>query len=205
MVSPQRTGERGDNARSSFVQIRQIVLHFIFVPMRIFLTVFASLLLFSVKAQQPVFPASFTGKWKGKLQWAVAGKPTREFTMQLNILPADTAGQYTWQIIYGDDNKDNRPYLLKPADSSSNHWVIDERDGIILDSYVHGNCLQGAFTVNQNTIIDNYCIENGRMRVEFFTVKLGDKKQSGKGTEDVPFVNSYRIGGYQWGILEKVN
>jgi hypothetical protein len=173
--------------------------------MRILFIVFLCACCLFTKAQQPVFPASFTGKWKGKLQWAVAGKPTREFSMQLNILPADTAGQYSWQIIYGDDNKDNRPYLLKPADSNSNHWVIDERDGIILDSYVHGNCLQGAFTVNQNTIIDNYCIENGRMRVEFFTVKLGDKKQSGKGTEDVPFVNSYRIGGYQWGILEKVN
>lgn len=172
--------------------------------MRIVLTIFSCLLFTLATAQKTAFPESFIGKWKGKLQWMVAGKPTREFSMQLNIQPADSAGQYTWQIIYGDGNKDNRPYLLKPVDTAKNHWVIDERDGILLDSYVFGNCIQGAFTVTDNTIVDNYCIENGKMKVEFFTIKLADKNQSGKGTEDVPYVNSYRIAGYQAGILEKV-
>lgn len=150
----------------------------------------------------------FLGNWKGKLQWMVAGKPTQEFTMRLRIQPSDTVGQYTWQIIYGDDNKDNRPYLLKPVDTAKGHWVVDERDGIVLDSYFHGNCLHGAFTVTGNTIIDNYCVEkdpsgNYRMRVEFFSVKLDDKKQSGKGTEDVPTVFSYRVSSYQAGVLTR--
>jgi hypothetical protein len=151
---------------------------------------------------------AFIGNWKGRLQWIVAGKPTQEFTMQLRIQPADTAGQYTWQIIYGDDNKDNRPYILKPVDTAKGHWVVDERDGIILDSYLHGNCMHGAFSVMGNTIVDNYCVETDtaghyRMKVEFFSIKLDDKKQSGKGTEDVPTVLSYRVASYQTGILTK--
>lgn len=167
-------------------------------------------LLYAVsKAQQgtvctTAFPKCFIGNWKGTLQWIVTGKPVQTFTMQLNILPADTAGQYTWQIIYGDDNKDNRPYILKPVDSARGHWVVDEKDGIVLDSYVHGTCIQGAFTVHENTIIDNYCIENGKLKVEFFSIKLDDKKQSGKGTDETPFVNSYRISSYQTGLLERV-
>lgn len=123
--------------------------------------------------------------------------------MQLKIQPADTAGQYTWQIIYGDEGKDNRPYLLKPVDTAQGHWIIDERDGIILDSYVHGNAIHGAFTVQGNTIIDNYKIENGKMLVEFFTVKLSEKNVSGKGTTDIPLVESYKIAGYQTGMLTK--
>jgi hypothetical protein len=150
------------------------------------------------------FPQNFIGKWKGKLEWRVAGKPTQTFTMQLNILPTDTANQYTWQIIYGDNGKDNRPYLLKPIDTAKGHWIVDEIDGIILDSYVHGNCLHGAFTVQGNTIVDNYCVTGNKMNVEFFSIKLADKKQSGKGSEDVPFVNSYRIGSYQTGVLIKI-
>lgn len=151
------------------------------------------------------FPASFIGTWKGKLQWIRAGMPTEEFSMQLRIQRADTAGQFTWQINYGEDNKDIRPYLLKAIDTAKGHWVIDETDGIILDSYLHGNCLQGAFTVNNNTIVDNYCIADGKMNVEFFSIRLGDKKESGKGTADVPTVTSYRIGSYQVGKLSKTD
>jgi hypothetical protein len=150
------------------------------------------------------FPKNFIGKWKGKLEWRVAGKPTQTFTMQLNILPTDSANQYTWQIIYGDNGKDNRPYILKPIDIAKGHWIVDEIDGIILDSYVHGNCIHGAFTVQGNTIVDNYTVVGNKMNVEFFSIKLDDKKQSGKGTDDVPFVDSYRIGSYQVGTLTKI-
>lgn len=167
--------------------------------------IIAVILTGDIHAQNSSFPQSFAGNWKGKLQWIVTGKPTQEFTMQLKVFPSDTASQYTWQIIYGDDNKDNRPYLLRSVDTVKGHWVIDEKDGILLDSYVHGNCLQGAFTVSGNTIVDNYCIEDGKLKVEFFSIKLGDKKQSGKGTEDVPYVDSYRISSYQTGVLTKMN
>jgi hypothetical protein len=151
-----------------------------------------------------VFPKCFIGNWKGQLQWMVAGKPLQTVTMQLRIQPTDSTNQYTWQIIYGDDNKDNRPYILKPVDTAKGHWAVDENDGILLDSYVHGNCIHGAFTVKDNTIVDNYCVEGNTMKVEFLSIKLGDKKQSGKGTEETPFVDSYKIGSYQTGMLTRV-
>lgn len=151
------------------------------------------------------FPGAFMGHWKGKLQWMVAGKPTQEFSMQLNIQPADTTGQFTWQIIYGEEGKDNRPYLLKPVDTTKGHWVVDEGDGIVLDSYVHGNAIHGAFTVQGNTIVDNYRLDGGKMFVEFFSIRLADKTTSGKGSADTPFVDSYRIASYQVGVLSKVD
>ena len=162
------------------------------------------LLLFAANFCQAQFPENFIGAWKGRLQWIVTGKPTQEFTMQLKVAKLDSAGQYSWQITYGDNNTDLRPYTLKAIDTSKNLWAIDEHNGIILDNYVAGNCLQGSFTVMKNTIVNNYCIENGKMRVEFFTIKLGDKKTSGKGTDDSPLVDSYRMAGYQHGLLEKV-
>ena len=151
------------------------------------------------------FPQSFIGNWKGKMKWMVSGKREQEFTMQLKIQAVDSAGQYTWQIIYGDDNKDNRPYILKPIDITKGHWIIDENDGILLDSYVHGNAIHGAFTVQGNTIVDNYRVDKDSMFVEFFSIRLAEKKTSGKGTEDTPFVDSYKISSYQEGILLKVN
>lgn len=149
------------------------------------------------------FPQSFVGQWKGKLQWMIAGKKTLTFSMQLIVLPTDTVGQFTWQIIYSDKGKDNRPYLLKPIDTIKGHWIVNEQDGIVLDSYVHGNSIHGAFTVQGNTIVDNYRVEGDSMFVEFFSIKLADKKTSGKGTDDTPWVDSYTISSYQMGVLTK--
>ena len=145
--------------------------------MLIFFILFTLVKIGNAQLNKPVnFPQSFIGKWKGKLQWMVAGKPTQTFTMQLNVLPTDTANQYTWQIIYGDAGKDNRPYILKPIDTAKGHWIVDERDGIMLDSYVHDNSIKGAFTVQGNTIVDNYTVVGNKMNVEFFSIKLTDKK-----------------------------
>jgi hypothetical protein len=157
-----------------------------------------------VAQQKNTFPKNFIGNWKGSLQWMVAGKPTQTFTMQLRIQPEDTAGQYTWQIIYGDKEQDNRPYILKPVDTAKGHWVVDEKNGIMLDSYIHGNCLHGAFTVQGNTIVDNYCVQGNTMQVEFFSIKLAEKKQSGYGTDESPNVDSYRLSSYQKGVLKRV-
>lgn len=176
--------------------------------MRMIITLLISLLATAGKniAQEkmPVFPASFTGHWKGKLHWVRAGKATQEFSMQLKITATDSADMFTWTIIYGDSSKDERPYILKPVDKTKNHWIIDEQNGIVLDNYVAANCLQGIFTVAGNTILDNYCIENGKMNVQFFAVKMADKTTTGKGTEASPTVDSYRMTGYQYGLLEKV-
>lgn len=150
-------------------------------------------------------PRDFIGNWKGKIQWLMAGKSPREFSMQLRIQPGDSIGHYSWAIIYGDEGKDNRPYKLKPVDVANGHWVVDEGDGIILDSYIHGNAIHGAFTVQGSTIIDNYRVENGKMFVEFFSIKLSDKKTSGKGTDETPYVDSYRIASYQVGVLTRID
>jgi hypothetical protein len=59
--------------------------------------------------------------------------------MELRIHPADSINTWTWQIIYGSESEDNRPYNLIKKDTSGIHWVIDEKDGIILDQYWVGN------------------------------------------------------------------
>jgi hypothetical protein len=158
-----------------------------------------------LQAQEKNFPADFIGNWKGSIEWRVAGKPTKNIPTQLKIQPADTAGQYTWTILYGDDHIDYRPYLLKPVDTAKGYWVVDERDGIVLDSYVHGKSIHGAFTLGESTLVDNYKVEDGKLYIEFFTFRLNEKKTSGRGTPETPFVDSYPITAYQSGVLTKVD
>jgi hypothetical protein len=123
--------------------------------------------------------------------------------MRLNVLPADS-GRYTWQIIYGDDEKDNRPYLLVPVDTAKGHWVVDERNSILLDSYWIGNRFVGAFTVQNSTIVDQYWIEPDGLHVEFITYAAKPLKATGGTSNDVPPVDSYQVKSVQRGVLKRI-
>lgn len=159
-----------------------------------------------LKAQNNNFPAGWVGHWKGELQWFKTGKAEpQKVNMELHIQPGDSTNSYTWQIIYGSATEDNRPYILKPKDPATGHWQIDERNGIILDQFWVGNRFCGAFTVQNNTIINNYQLVDGKLEVEFYSMGAKPLVTTGNGTEDSPKVDSYRIGSFQKAVLTKVN
>jgi hypothetical protein len=124
--------------------------------------------------------------------------------MQLIILPADTTGHYTWQIIYGENNSDNRPYVLKPVDTAKGHWIVDEKNGIILDQYWVGDRFTSAFTVLNSTIVDCYRIEGKKLIAEFYSFSAQSINTTGKGNEEIPYVYSYSAKSYQKAVLRKV-
>ena len=151
------------------------------------------------------FPAAFVGHWKGNLEWFPAGsKEPRKVVMHLRVYPhRDSSGQYTWNLIYGEVSKDNRPYLLKPIDTTGGHWIIDEVNGIKVDQYWTGGKLCSAYTVQQVTIANNYWIEKGDLVAEFISYNTKPIAKTGMGTDDIPYVYSYEIRSYQKAILKK--
>jgi hypothetical protein len=172
--------------------------------MRILFFMLWSLVCLSVAGQPGSFPQSWVGNWQGELKWYKTGKPEpQKVNMELRIQPGDTAGQYRWQLIYGSETQDNRPYLLQPKDADKGHWVIDEGNGIVLDQFWTGNGLCGAFTVMGNTILNNYRMENDQLLVEFFSIGAKPMATTGHGTEESPAVDSYRVGSYQKAVLRR--
>jgi hypothetical protein len=158
----------------------------------------------SCNAQPDAFPKSWVGNWKGELHWYKTGTAApQKVAMILRIHPADSAGTYTWQLIYGAGGEDNRPYKLIPKDTAGIHWVVDEQNGILLDQFWVGNKLCGAFTVMHNTIINNYQLENGRLLIEFYSISSKPITTSGDGTDETPKVDSYRVGSYQRAVLTR--
>lgn len=157
-----------------------------------------------VATAQASFPKDFTGHWEGELQWFQTGKPLpQKVKMQLIIRPADSAGTYTWQIVYGDAGQDNRPYLLKPVDTAKGHWQVDERNGIVLDQYWVGNRFTSAFTVQNTTIVDSYWREGDNLIAEFQGLTAKPVAITGEGTEDSPTVQSYGTKSYQRAMMKR--
>jgi hypothetical protein len=157
-----------------------------------------------IYAQKKTFPETWIGNWKGELQWFKTGKSTpQKVTMELRIQKTDTAGQYTWQIIYGSPSEDNRPYILFAKDTAAGHWVIDEKNGIVLDQFWVGNKFAGAFTVQNSTIVNNYWMENGKLMVEFYSIAAKPIATTGDGTDESPKVDSYKVGSFQKAVLTR--
>lgn len=174
------------------------------MKVKLYLLVIFPFLSFSSNAQQSHFPQSWLGNWKGELQWSRAGNDTiQKVKMELHIHQLNERGKYSWQIIYGENNADNRPYILFAKDSVKGHWAIDENNGIILDQFLIADRFCGAFTVQNSTIINNYWLEGSSLVVEFYNLNLNSPFTSGKGTEESPLVNSYRMRTYQKAILHK--
>lgn len=153
---------------------------------------------------QSGFPESWVGIWKGTLAWYPGGgAAARTVNMELHIAPADTVGQYQWRIVYGQPGEDNRPYLLKAVDTAKGHWVVDERNGIVLDQYWMGGKLSGSFSLGKTQLVNTYWIENGELQVEFFSLNTVPVRTSGEGTEESPKVDSYRLSSYQRARLRR--
>lgn len=174
--------------------------------MRIIFLVQFMLMVVCLSAQPSSFPQSFFGNWKGTLTWSRPGKQTQQFTMRLNIQPADS-GRYTWQIIYGDDNPstslrvDNRPYLLQPVDTAKGHWQIDERNTIVLDSYIIGNTFSSVFSVSGSTIVSKYELTKAGLQISYTTFATKPATTTGGTSNEIPPVDSYKVVGLQQGLL----
>ena len=155
-------------------------------------------------SQPDPFPEKWVGDWTGELLWYKMGNAEpRKVNMELRIHPADSTDTYTWQLIYGSKEEDYRPYILKPVNKAEGHWLIDELSGIKLDQYWIGNKFSGAFTVQHSTIINSYWIEKDKLYVEFFNIGAKPMTTTGNGTDEVPYVDSYKLGSYQKAVLTR--
>lgn len=173
--------------------------------MKIFITILACFFFLSGSGQSNSFPRYWEGDWKGELSWYQTGiEEARKINMELRIRPTDSINTWAWQIIYGSEEKDNRPYRLVMKDSVGVHWAIDEFNGIILDQYWVGNKFCGSFSVLESTIVNSYWIENDQLMVEFYSYATKPVATSGQGTKETPSVDSYRIGSYQKAVLHRI-
>jgi hypothetical protein len=160
----------------------------------------------SAQEKHPVkvtFPQSFIGEWRGSLLYYKSNNTTDTVAMELNILPTKASSEYYWQIIYGANKNDNRPYILKPVDSIAGKWIIDENNGIRLNGVFKGNRFMGAFAVGGNVIVDSYYLQGNELHIDFYSFKQEPTGKTGNSTEDSPNVDLFDIRSFQKAVLTR--
>lgn len=149
------------------------------------------------------FPENWVGKWAGTLDWYQGSVKRQSVKMELHVLPADSTDQYSWRLIYGQQGKDNRPYLLKPFNKARGHWLIDEGNSIVLDQFLIGDRFCGSFTVDGNTILNSYTLEGDSLIVEFYNFQEKPIAVSGGRDSTQPKVKTYGMRSFQRAVLRR--
>ena len=153
------------------------------------------------------FPHDWLGYWSGKLNIYNSAGLSDQITMALDISKTDSIGLYNWTIIYGTDSTaQRREYQLKEIDSQIGHYLIDEKNGILIDAFLIQNELNSIFEVMGNTLIISYALKNSELQ---FTVKVfpsKEKRISGDieyETQEIPTVKSFELKSVQTAKLYK--
>ncbi|MEO1257418.1 MAG: hypothetical protein AAFZ15_01430 [Bacteroidota bacterium] len=151
------------------------------------------------------FPEAWAGIWKGEMtNHNVKGKQS-QFPMELHILPTDSAHVWTWRLVYhpNDRPKDARNYQLVLKDKAAGHYVIDEKNGILLDAYYIDERLISNFSIGNNEIMSVQYLKKKKLITEMVATTVNPLNITGGTSEEVPDVSSYLIDGFFRGELKK--
>jgi hypothetical protein len=128
---------------------------------------------------------------------------TTALSMQLNVSSKDSAGVYSWQLVYGDSRKDIRAYEIVPVDTLVGKWNVDEKNGIVIAGIFRGNNFITSFEIQGTRITMVYSLQEDALVVEVIAGTSSGIMTSGKGSEDIPTVTSYGVSSYQRAVLSR--
>ena len=147
------------------------------------------------------FPDSWLGEWAGQLEIYGPQGVLQSLEMELHISEQEGEGSWGWTIIYKGETTDERKYELQLKDPAKSHYVIDEKNSILLDGYFLGNTLVTRFSVNRSLLMINYTFEEGQIIFDVFSGSLDTSVKTGEEITQVEEIRSYQIGNRQRAIL----
>ena len=165
--------------------------------MRTLLT--GSCLFLSVLLSAQTFPDDWYGNWQGNLAIWRGGQAVDTVPMEFELSLADTGGiNYIIRYLPEGRPVDERSYLLQSVDSTAGHYVIDERNGILLDEYLVDNCLYSHFDVMGSDQFARICYTSqDTLEYEITGGPVGPIRESGtitEGGDTISPVRAFRIG-----------
>lgn len=126
--------------------------------------------------------------------------------MKLEIFKlSDSTSQ--WKMTYVFNGKEDvRDYLLIEKDVEKGHFIIDERNSILIDGYYKSGIFTSFFKVSNAFIITTYTKINDNILFEIISGSDKDARKSGgqkNENQQIPEVLSYLVNGRQKALLIK--
>ena len=100
------------------------------------------------------FPNNWIGRWTGEAQIRSAEEIRQPLQMTLDIQATDDPDVFEFSLQY--EGEAIRRHTLVAKDRSAGHWILDENNGILIDSYYSNGVLRSLFLVNGKLIPFRY-------------------------------------------------
>lgn len=158
----------------------------------------------AANAQTPIatFPDEYLGDWYGNLSIYNANGKAQDLKMELHLAETDSAGRWQWTLVYEmDTTRDERKYELVALDAEKGHYAVDEKNSIMLDSYLYNNVLTSRFSVSNSLLIVNYTFYADRIEFLILFGPIETKQETGKEVEGVGAIFAYPMQGMQRATL----
>jgi hypothetical protein len=148
--------------------------------MRILLRVSATafVLLCSVSsagALQQGLPPSWDGVWKGSTTLTWASGKVEAADMELHVSPIPGGRAKVWKTVYAfSDRREIREYEIRLLEEGgASRFVVDEKNGFLIDNYLADDTLYSQFTINGNLVTTRFALRGDTIEVELtmFDVK----------------------------------
>lgn len=138
------------------------------------------------------------GKWSGTVKTYRYNNQLDSFAMSIEITPRDTIWDYVifYDKIKPDGNPDIRNYQLVIKDESKYHLAVDEKNSIVLDSYINDNCFYSKFWVMGSDLQMRMCVNQDKMDYEITSYPSEPLRVSGNEVvqgDTIPEVRSYDL------------
>ena len=156
----------------------------------------------SLRAEEPQlsFPASWEGAWKGSCVLVRDGKTAMRFPMELHVAPREDSARWEWRIVYGEgERRQVRPYEILPVEGDANRFVIDENNGILIDSYLENERLHSRFRVGKSSLEVTYARRGDELDVTITTFGTEPVRTSGGEAN----VSTFALRAVQRGTLKR--
>lgn len=156
------------------------------------------------------FPESWAGVWVGELEIWKGSKVMQSIPMETIIGPTAVADEYKWVTTYdqGKSEEENveKPYVLKIVDSEKGHYIIDEKNSILIEAYLFDNKLASWYTVGKSFIQATYEKRGDEIIFEIFAGGKEPVSVTGgttMGEEEIPVVETMPYNVMQRAVLTR--
>ncbi len=161
------------------------------------------------KESSVVFPNDWLGYWEGEVEIHDVNGITQKLPIALDHQKTDTLGTYLWAIIYGEDTiAGRRQYYLKEVPDEKGHYIVDEKNTILLDHYYINGHLFSQFEVKGTHITSMMYKEGDQMHFDIISSKFNPIRTTHDtiyNGEEIPEVKGFQTVRLQTAVLSKKN
>ncbi len=149
------------------------------------------------------FPEDWLGYWSGDLMIYDARGLRQKVEMSLDLAATDQPGRYKWSLIYAGEE---RPYELITIDAAKGLYQVDEKNTILMESYLINQKLWCSFSVEGTYLLCTY--EKVKQKMIFEIMAGNESPVSTTGGqffegEDIPVVKTFPVTTSQKAILKR--